>query len=114
MSKKFVVLGTLFFSLVSGCGDAEYSKADKEAIYIVVNQERITARLKDSGSAQFRNVFVSNAIGTPVVCGEVNAKNSFSSYMGFQRFISGGDIQVVETDMAAGEMDKTWTQVCGR
>jgi hypothetical protein len=92
----------------------EPSQATKEASYIELNQDRIKARLKDSGSAQFRNAFVSNAIGSPIVCGEVNGKNSFGGYIGFQRFISGGAIQVLEADMAVGEMDKTWSQVCRR
>jgi hypothetical protein len=70
--------------------------------------------LKDSEIARFRHVFVSYAIGAPVVCGKVNAKNSFGGYSGFQCFISGGTIQALETDFAAGEMDKTWMQVCGR
>lgn len=69
--------------------------------------------MKDPGSAEFCNTFVSNAIGAPVVCSEVNAKNSFGGYTGFQRFVSGGSIQVVETDMAAGEMDKTWAKFVG-
>ena len=116
MQMKFIVLGMLFTVFISGCGseNSEPSQAAKEASYINFNQERIKGKLKDPESVQFRNAFVSNAIGAPVVCGEVNAKNSFGGYMGFQRFVSGGSIQVVETDMAAGEMDKTWAQVCKR
>lgn len=114
MPKMYVVVLVLLSVLVSACGNSEPSQAAKEASYIALNQDRIKGRLKDPASAEFRNSFVSNAIGAPVVCGEVNAKNSFGGYTGFQRFVSGGSIQVVETDMAAGEMDKTWAQVCGR
>jgi len=79
--------------------------------YILGEQEKIKGRLKDPTSAEFRNVFVSSSYA---VCGEVNAKNSFGGYSGYVRFISGSDMQVVETDMAAGEMDKTWPQICKR
>lgn len=112
MSTIFYIL--ISAVLVSACGNSEPSKAAKESSYIALNQDRIKGRLKDPASAEFRNTFISNAIGAPVVCGEVNAKNGFGGYTGFQRFISGGSIQVIEADMAAGEMDKTWSQVCGR
>lgn len=79
--------------------------------YMLVEQDKIKSRLKDPDSAEFRNVFVSSKYA---VCGEVNAKNSFGGYTGFVRFISGGDMQVVESDMAAGEMDKAWPQICKR
>lgn len=114
MPKVSIILYILPSVLVAGCGNSEPSQATKEASYIALNQDLIKGRLKDPSSAEFRNAFVSSAIGAPVVCGEVNAKNSFGGYTGFQRFVSGGSIQVVETDMAVGEMDKTWSQVCGR
>lgn len=79
--------------------------------YILLHQNKIKARMNDPESAQFRNVYVSSL---SLVCGEVNAKNGFGGYTGFQRFISGGELQFVETDMAAGEMDKSWPQFCGR
>lgn len=79
--------------------------------YILGEQEKIKGRLKDPASAEFRNVFVSSSYA---VCGEVNAKNSFGGYSGYVRFISGSDMQVIESDMAAGEMDKTWPQICKR
>lgn len=88
--------------------------ASNDYNYISIHQERIKSKLKDPSSAQFNGVFISRAIGAPIVCGQVNAKNGFGGYTGFQRFISGGTIQVIETEMAVGEMDKTWSQVCGQ
>ncbi len=86
----------------------------KDATYIVHHQDLIKGTLKDPDSAEFKNSFVSRLIGAPVVCGYVNAKNAFGGYTGFERFISGGSIQVVESQMAAGEMNKTWRTVCGQ
>ncbi len=43
--------------------------------------------LKDPLSAQFRrSVLYNGARGTTVVCGEVNGKNGFGGYMGFQPY----------------------------
>jgi len=105
-------VGMYGWFLDSNSGDN--SQGVKEASYIVVHQDRIKARMKDPESARFRNVFVSHSLGGPLVCGEVNAKNSFGGYTGFQRFVSGGDQQVVDTDMAPGEMDSLWPQACSR
>src|SRR5687767_4734164 len=44
--------------------------------------------LKDPTSAQFRDVYVAqrSADGLPALCGEVNGKNSYGGYGGFERF----------------------------
>lgn len=74
--------------------------------------DAIKTKLKDPDSAQFRDVEFYDGVA-PVTCGLVNAKNSFGGYSGFERFIAGGDIiTVLESEMAAGEMDKLWPQVC--
>ena len=51
----------------------------------------VCAKLKDCGSARFRNVrFImskkTDGSMAPIVCGEVNAKNSYGGYEGFQPF----------------------------
>lgn len=113
-----VVVIVQFFNTNSIPNDANTSTSPSSAIsdarYITENEARVTAKLKDPESAQFRDVYVSNSFGIPLVCGEVNAKNSFGGYTGYQRFISGGELQVIETDMAAGEMDKSWVKFCKR
>jgi hypothetical protein len=66
----------------------------------------VSATLKDAGSAQFKNVRarnVTNLRGEPmaVVCGEVNAKNSFGGYVGFAPWIylaSTGSAHVLGAD----------------
>lgn len=110
MKTKFLVLVILIAAFVSACGKHELSDGD----YIVVSQDIIKNKLKDPVSAEFRNSTVSRVNGNPVVCGEVNAKNGFGGYTGFQRFVSGPGMSALETDMAAGEMDKVWMQICKR
>lgn len=85
----------------------------KDRLWIAQNQELIGRRLRDPDSARFSGSFVSRSSGGPVVCGYVNAKNGFGGYSGPIRFVSGGSvIQVLETDMGQGEMEKLWDQVC--
>lgn len=49
--------------------------------------EYVAQQLKDPDSAKFRNLEAFDGEqGRVVVCGEVNAKNSFGGYTGFQLF----------------------------
>lgn len=75
-------------------------------------QSRVRQRMKDPDSAEFRSSYLSRKSGAPVVCGEVNANNSFGGKGGYQRFVASGDIIALEEQMADGEMDKTWAAVC--
>lgn len=108
--KKYVII---VFAVAAGCS-SEISESEKEGRYILSRKTEIRGSLKDPSSAEFRNVFVSRKGGAPVVCGEVNSKNSFGGYVGFQRFVSFGTINVIESQMAPGEMDATWMKICGR
>lgn len=49
-----------------------------------------------------------------MTCGEVNSRNSFGGYGGFQRFISAGreDLTFLAEQMDAGEFAKAWNQMC--
>lgn len=51
-------------------------------------REAVAESLKDPSSAQFRNVRLANYMGGKVICGEVNAKNSYGGYVGFTRFVA--------------------------
>lgn len=60
--------------------------------------------LKDPDSARFGDVMAARAAdGTTIVCGYVNARNSFGGYVGMQPF-SGvlGDLQGTPVFVAAG------------
>jgi hypothetical protein len=99
----------------SGTAEAERSpegnRTANEIAYISLHEGRIKAKLRDPDAAQFRGTRVYYSVA-PIVCGEVNAKNGFSGRAGYQRFISGGSVQVLEEEMAPGEMDKTWARLC--
>jgi hypothetical protein len=86
----------------------------QEANYIAATQDYVRDRLRDADGAKFRKMYVSRAAGPPMVCGEVNAKNGFGGYSGWQRFIAAptGELVFLEEMMARGEMTKAWSKVC--
>jgi hypothetical protein len=99
-----------------GCGGSSNSDGPSDLARITVAQQAVKGRLKDPSSAEFRNERVGSYQGKAiVVCGEVNAKNSFGGMTGFERFVSnGGDVTVLESEMAEGEFPTVWAQMgCG-
>lgn len=52
-------------------------------------KKAIADSLKDPSSAQFRNVRLVEYLDGAVICGEVNGKNSYGAYVGFNDFVSG-------------------------
>lgn len=87
----------------------------KEAVWTERGKDAVRAKLKDPDSAQFRSVFFRRGPdGVPVACGEVNSKNSFGGYGGFQKFISAGkaELTFLEEEMADGEFAPAWNRFC--
>ncbi len=76
-SKKYLLICIAIFSLlnIAAAGNSDlFARAKKAAAY----------DLKDPGSAQFRNIRIS-ALPT-IVCGEINGKNSYGAFTGFNLF----------------------------
>ena len=93
---------------------AGYDPTSQEQVYIAKTQGHVKGKLRDRSGARFRHMFVSHKVGAPVVCGQVNAKKGFGGFIGWQRFIAApvGDLVFLEEQMAAAEMNKTWSQIC--
>lgn len=51
-------------------------------------QQVMREMMKDPATVQFRRARIVKKDGLRFVCGEINAKNSYGGYVGFQRFIS--------------------------
>lgn len=122
-----VVLGvTAFFAVLfgviaiganwdswTGSEDAPTPIAQQNDLWMQKAQESVRAQLKDAESAEFRNVAIRNYKGAPLVCGEVNAKNSFGGYSGYQQFVFAGSMGTFLADhMKPGEMTKAWREFC--
>lgn len=91
-----------------------YADVGRQYAWVKRSKDQIKLRLKDPESANFRNVHFYSGGGIPVTCGEVNSKNSFGGYTGFERFIAAGtQLAVVESDMASSrELDEVWAKFC--
>jgi hypothetical protein len=73
----------------------------------------VRARLKDGESAKFQDVFfVRGTDGIPLTCGQVNSKNSFGAYGGFQRFVSGGDAKLTFLEEEVSDFANVWSRFC--
>lgn len=113
---KITILAVFIF-LLAACDGGDrpaLSRANREALYVDAMKDKIRAQLKDPTSSEFRGVFFSETGGAKVVCGEVNSKNAFGGYTGFQRFIAGGKLVFLEEDTGAETMTSTWHRFCGR
>ena len=87
-----MIMGTCVVQVSEGAQKrrekANVSKASAEQILIQQGKEAVKNSLKDPESAQFRNVHVA-VNGEKVVRGEVNSKNSYGGYDGFEKFYWG-------------------------
>ncbi|MBP7722476.1 MAG: hypothetical protein KA155_08055 [Alphaproteobacteria bacterium] len=90
---------------------AEMSEKSREELWVIKTQDGVRNHLKDPSSAKFRNSVFHRWQGTPVVCGEVNSKNSFGGFGGFQRFIASGDA-IVFLEEEVSDFDNAWGMMC--
>ena len=68
---------------------ADFTQVELPSRITAAAKQQVSYTLKDPDSAQFRNVrgfAFSGPGGGYVVCGEVNGRNSFGGYAGFQPF----------------------------
>jgi len=71
--------------------------------------------LKDPESARFQHVFI-NTVTTAdgrtahIYCGEMNAKNSYGGYSGYQRFIAAPGAAAMEE--STDDFEDRWSRLC--
>jgi hypothetical protein len=106
--------------------------AQVEAQLLAKGQQLAAYDLKDPASAQFRAVFLQRAqpaaeasvtLAAPIVCGELNGRNSYGAYAGFRRFavsLPTGEkiVQPAAEGSETPDLDDMafriqWTQACG-
>lgn len=102
-------------AVLAGCQTASSppptSGIPNEAMFATAKQA-VLAGLKDPGSAQFVGAFDRrtkvNGFGQPVdvVCGRVNAKNSFGGYTGAKLFVYRANDQRVFLDGEGDQIDR--------
>ena len=62
---------------------------------ITAAQDAAKKGLKDPDSAKFQNLRIADFDGGKVVCGEINAKNSYGGYVGYKRFVAGTSVATI-------------------
>lgn len=103
--------------LMPSAPDPIADEQSRQAEWIVRGQDAVKAKLKDPSSAEFRGVYFNRGKdGLPVTCGEVNSKNSFGGYGGFQKFISAGSAELtfLAEQVDRDEFAKVWNKMCIR
>lgn len=104
---RTVMIISMCLSLAA-CGSTEAdTKADKQRWMIEKTKTAVQQRLKDPESAEFSDVHTVEYQGATVVCGHVNAKNSFGGKSGMQRFVGAGDTVFLEED-GASAVAESW------
>ncbi|AGH97681.1 hypothetical protein A11S_858 [Micavibrio aeruginosavorus EPB] len=96
---------------VKSSSHSDYSNPSKQQDWIWASQDGIKNRLKDPGSAKFKDSFFVLWKGTPVVCGYVNSKNAMGGYGGFQRFIASGDV-IAYLEEQVSDFNNVWREIC--
>ena len=101
-------------SVLAGPEDAYDKTTDaKKIAWMNKGKEAVKIKLKDPGSAQFRNIyFHRGADDIPVTCGEVNSKNSFGGYGGYQKFISTGRADMTFLEEEVSDFSNLWNDLC--
>jgi hypothetical protein len=96
---------------LSGCGETPAQKKHKEATAIIAMGEKyVKEKIREPASAQFRNQFIGKG-GAP--CGEVNAKDAFGAYLGYQRYISvARELTMLAQDLPPDEFEESWQEMC--
>ena len=96
---------------LAACGKtAEQKQREEAATLTSLGEKYVREKVLEPAQAQFRNQFIGKG-GAP--CGEVNAKDAFGAYIGFQRYISvARDLTLLAQDVSPAEFEAQWQQLC--
>lgn len=103
----------LIAELLMSC-DREPPLSPEDARLIAQTESLLRSKLKSPDTARFKKVFVSHSGGVIEVCGQVDALNAFGAYTGYQRFIMGDAVNLLESDYGPEKMDQEWGRYCAR
>jgi hypothetical protein len=97
-----------------GPEDAFDKTTDSKKIgWMIEGKNAVKQKLKDPSSAQFRHVyFHRGADDVPMTCGEVNSKNTYGGYGGFQRFVSAGKAELTFLEEQVSDFSSVWDRFC--
>lgn len=93
---------------------AQPDKANPYADLISKAKANITREFKDPATVQWRNLFVTGGM-VPVLCGELNGRNSYGAYVGYRRFYATENpaLQGIEDPKDPALIVARWASMCG-
>ena len=101
-------------AMVSSCGEPEAQRREREVKELESFAQTILKEVMfDPTAIMLRNLKKGGAEGQKAVCGEVNGKNRFGGYVGYQPFVAvqaAGSDGEVYLDPTVNEADPTPTQ----
>lgn len=106
-----LLITTALALALAACGkSAEQKQREDMALLSSQGEKYVKEKILEPSQAQFRNQFIGKG-GAP--CGEVNAKDAFGAYIGFQRYISvARDLTLLAQDVTPDEFEEQWKQLC--
>ncbi|MBP7453322.1 MAG: hypothetical protein KA914_11070 [Ottowia sp.] len=83
--------------------------------FVTATKTNLVRDFKDPEGARFRDTFVGSRRGS-VLCGEVNAKNSYGAYTGYRRFYATTSpaFKFIESEHNATTFAVNWKTYCQR
>lgn len=99
----------------AAAGAAPPDKANKYADFIAKAKTSLTREFKDPATVQWRGLFIAGE-QLPVLCGELNGRNSYGAYVGFRRFYASENtaLQDIENKDNRAMIDGMWPTMCGK
>jgi hypothetical protein len=96
---------------LAACGKSAAQQQQEDVATLTSQGEKyVKEKVLEPAAAQFRNQFIGKG-GAP--CGEVNTKDAFGGYIGFQRYIAvARDLTLLAQDVAPEEFEQNWRQLC--
>ncbi|CAI8706763.1 DUF930 domain-containing protein [Pseudomonas sp. IT-196MI5] len=104
--------GVLFLLLLA-VGSAQ---AETTEVYLLKEKARelVRARLKDPDAAKFQKLEPHKLDnGATIICGEVNSKNGYGGYTGFEKFFSTGSSVRFKAD-SPSTFEGVYQAVCSK
>lgn len=112
MNRKIVVLALLALLAAAAAGSAVAQAGQDSDPFVIRAKAAISAQMKDPESAQFRDVAHYKSGTIDVLCGSINAKNSFGGYVGFTPFLVMGNAAVLRENYNADVFDRLSLSMC--
>lgn len=109
-----VLSGNVVVAMERDAGFRDDIKAGKYEAFVSYAKKTVTLSFKDPETVQYRGLFISGK-ALPVLCGELNGKNSYGAYVGFRRFYATGKPSLNEVEPArdAFVFERMWPSMCG-